>query len=228
MTTRSRPGGGIAIAEPAVALTDALLAVETGVFAARLWSRPAAPGGLRMPFVTFLAATTVASGTGAILHGMTSDRADPLRRRLWRVSMTAIGVAAVSSWWAAARLLDRSGGGDRLARRATALHVPYFVLVAVRDVPYVAAVACYVPGAAVLTGAFARRLGAPGERTAASLGLAGLGVTFAAAAVQVRRIGLGRAFDHNALYHSLQAVGIALLDASARSWLDLEVAAAEG
>ena len=44
--------------------------------------------------------------------------------------------------------------------------------------------------------------------------------TFAAAGVQVGRIGLTRRFDHNALYHTLQAIGVAVFYRAATTMLD--------
>jgi hypothetical protein len=101
----------------------------------------------------------------------------------------------------------------------TVLHVPYFVAVASGDRPYRLAVTAYLPGATFLVGTLAAALWRGPSRAPAGVGLAGLGVTFAAAAVQVRRTGLSRRFDHNALYHTLQAAGVALLFASGRRLL---------
>ena len=85
--------------------------------------------------------------------------------------------------------------------------------------PYWVAIAGYVPAAIVFGGALATRLDDPEDRVPAAVGLAGLAVTFAAAGVQVGRIGFGRAFDHNALYHTLQAAGIGLFYRSAVGFL---------
>lgn len=205
------------IREPAVALTDALVALESTVLAVRLARNSTARGPLKTPFVVFFGATAVASGTGAVLHGLTEDPADPRRRALWRTSLASIGVAALSSWFVAARLVARDPG--RVERLAVLGHVPYLLYVASGDRPFAVAIASYVPGATVLAGALVTRLDEPEQRAAASLALAGLVVTFAAAGVQVGRIGLGRMFDHNALYHTLQAAGIGLFYRSAIGFL---------
>ena len=55
-------------------------------------------------------------------------------------------------------------------------------------------------------------------RRGARLGLAGLGLTFVAAGVQAGRVGLHpRLFDHNALYHAIQGVAVAVFYLSARA-----------
>ena len=200
-----------------MAATDALVALESAWFGIRLARDRRAGGPLRTPFVAFFGATAVASGTGAILHGLTNDAADPRRRALWRTSLASIGVAAVSSWIVAARLAKPADQG--LEGVAALAHAPYFILVATSDRPFKVAVGCYLPAAVALGAALVSRLAHADDRGSAALGLAGIGVTFAAAGVQVRRIGLGRAFDHNALYHTLQAVGIALFDRSATGFL---------
>ena len=171
-----------------------------------------------MPFLVFFGATAVASGTGAVLHGLTDDASDPRRRALWRTSLASIGVAAVSSWTVAARLA-RPDGHEVPERLALLGHAPYFILVATGDRPFTLAIACYVPAAIALGVAFGGRLDDDEDRAAAALGLAGLAVTFGAAGVQVGRFGLSRAFDHNALYHTLQAIGIALFYGSATQFL---------
>ena len=205
------------IREPAVALTDALVALESTTFAARLAWNCRARGPLRGPFIVFFGATGVASAAGAVLHGLTEDPDDPRRGALWRISLTSIGVAALSSWFVAARLVARDPG--RAERLALAGHAPYLLFVASGERPYWVAIAGYVPAAIVFAGALATRLDDPEDRVPAAVGLAGLAVTFAAAGVQVRRIGFGKAFDHNALYHTLQAAGIGLFYRSAVGFL---------
>lgn len=209
MTVTSAPGD--TSAEGVVALTDFALGVEAAVLGMRLARRRSGrTSPLRGPLVTFFAATAIASTAGAALHGLTTDRSDPRRRALWRVSLGAIGLAALSSWWLAARLALGRRGSRIVTRGATILHVPYFAAVLGTDRPFRFAITSYLPGAFALGGALALRLRDPRRRPTAAIALGALGVTFAAAGVQVARIGLTRRFDHNALYHSLQALGVAL------------------
>jgi hypothetical protein len=206
------------IREPAVAATDALVALESVWLGLRLARDRTAPDVLRTPFLVFFGATAAASGLGAALHGLTDNGPDPRRSALWRASLASIGVAALSSWALALRLA-RPGSHAPDERVVGLVHAPYFLIVATGDRPFKLAIACYVPAAVGLALALGGRLGDADDRRAATVGLAGLCVTFAAAGVQVRRIGLGRAFDHNALYHTLQAGGIALLYRSATGFL---------
>jgi hypothetical protein len=201
-----------------VALTDALIALESTAFAVHLAGHRLGRDALRGPFVLFFGATAAASTAGAILHGMTVDRSDPRRSALWRTSLASIGVAALSAWSLALRLArpTRHRGPEAVAAAA---HVPYLLYVTRRDAPYLVAIVSYLPAALVLGGVLTSRLADPEERAPATLALAGLGVTFVAAGVQVGRVGLGPRFDHNALYHSLQAIGMAFLHRSALGFL---------
>ena len=92
------------------------------------------------------------------------------------------------------------------------------VIVFVTDAFWVA-VAGYLPAAAFLLVAFLR---AAVRRRAswARLGAYGLALSFAAAAIQHFRIALHPVyFNHNALYHLVQAVALALLFMASRGLL---------
>ena len=200
-----------------VALTDLAIGVECAALAALVASdRLPERNGLRGPLLAFLVATASASLTGAALHGLTTDRADPRRRILWRWSLASIGIGGLSSWWLGARIALRPAEARVVEGIATLAHVPYVAHVVGGDRPFRVAIASYVPGALFLGAALASRLGEPSSRSPAIVGLTGIGVTFAAAGVQLARIGLGRSFDHNAVFHTLQAIGIGLLFAAAR------------
>ena len=214
--------------EAVVALTDAFLGIESAAFAVQLARDPRTRGSaLGVPFLVFFGATAVASLSGAALHGLTTSPSDPTRRVLWRLSLSSIGLAALSSWVLAVRLVASGGRRRDVERAAAVAHIPYFVVVAGSDQPYRIAVLWYVPAALALGGALATRLGTVDERRPAATALVGLAVTFAAAAVQTRRIGLGPRFDHNALYHTLQGVGVWLFHGAARGFLGRRPAASD-
>ena len=203
--------------EAMVALTDLAIGLECVALAGLVASdRLRAPAGLRGPLLAFLLATASASLGGAALHGLTTDHADPRRRALWRWSLASIGVGGLSSWWLGARIGLRPWPARVVEGVAVAAHIPYLADVVSDDRPFRVAIASYVPGALFLGAALASRLGERSSRGPAIVGLTGLGVTFAAAGVQQARIGVGRTFDHNALFHTLQALGVALLFAAAR------------
>ena len=200
-----------------VALTDLAIGIECVALAALVASdRLPARAALRGPLLAFLAATASASLTGAALHGLTTDPADPRRRALWRWSLASIGIGGLTAWWLGARIALRPSAARLVEGVAVIAHVPYVAHVISGDRPFRVAIASYVPGALFLGAAFASRVREPSSRGPALTGLTGLGVTFAAAGVQQARLGLGRSFDHNALFHTLQAVGVGLLFAAGR------------
>ena len=212
--------------DPAVSLTDAALGLEAAVLAIRLAQedrrpetssqRAARTAALRRSFVSLFAATSVASSCGALLHGVATDPRSIPHRALWRASLVAIGLAALSGWSIGARLALPSREADRVVRLATLESGAYALVVSSRDLPYWVALANYLPAAAFLSGALARAARGPGPRRPALLGLVALALTFIAAAVQARKIALHRFFDHNALYHAIQAVAVALFFRSAQ------------
>jgi hypothetical protein len=219
-TGRSR----LALAEPATSLTDLALAVETAAFATLLVrDRRVRRSRLGSPVLAFLGTTAVASLAGALLHGPIADQGDPRHRALWRIATGSVGVAAFSAWWLGARLVLPGRAGRIVTGFAALLQMPYIVRAIREDVPFRAAINAYLPGVLVLSLAFGSRLRRPAERGAAARALLALASTGAAAAVQTRRIGIHpRYFDHNALYHVLQAVGIAIFVGAARDLATVE------
>jgi hypothetical protein len=206
--------------EALVAATDAVVGVVAlaalgGVL--RATSRTSERGrSLRRAFGAFFGSVVVASFAGAALHGLFRDPASVGRRLLWKVSLGAIGASAAAGVDAAAALALR--GLPALAARAIASVVlaAWLAVVAAATVPYRAVVALYAPALAVFGGALASRLRREGNRPAAAIGLFGLGLTVAAAIIQVIGARIGPV-ERNTLYHAVQAVGLAVLGRSARA-----------
>lgn len=146
-------------------------------------------------------------------------RSARIGRVLWKISMLAIGATALSAWAINAHLLFGHHRRHFLLRIAATLTATYAaVIVFVTDAFWVA-VAGYLPAAAFLFAGFLRA--AVRDRAWwARLGAFGLALTFGAAAIQQFRIGLHPVyFNHNALYHLVQAVGLALLFVASRGLL---------
>ncbi|MFL5642349.1 MAG: DUF6962 family protein [Chloroflexota bacterium] len=213
--------------EPAVALTDLAIGVEAASFALLL-TRAGGDDDRRSPeavtarrwFVVFFAATSLAALTGAALHGLFVDREDPARRRLWRVSLGSIGIAGLSAWCLGAVLALPRASAVRLERTMIAVHAAYLALLSRTSPPYSVAIATYIPGSVALGVALVRGIADSAVRVPSSIALAGLSLTFGAAAIQVRRIAIHpRLFDHNATYHAIQAIAIACFYAAARGFI---------
>src|SRR5262245_12855626 len=91
--------------EPDVAVTDFLLVLEAGVLAILIWRSGSVESDFRVPFTVFFAATAVAALTGGIVHGFFTAHYTSIGVALWRLSLIAIGAAAVATWAIGARLL---------------------------------------------------------------------------------------------------------------------------
>jgi len=205
-----------------VAVTDYLLAVESALFAFLL-SRQASNrtlgrrSGWRDPFALFFAATGVGSLVGGTVHGFFAAGDATPGVVLWRASLLAVGVAALCGWIIGARMLF----GERAARAARLVASLEFlayaaVIVGVNDSFWVA-VANYLPTTAFLIVAFVVAYRSTGDR-AAAVGVAGFASTVAAAAIQQFRVAVHpRYFNHNALYHVVQAAALFMIFWAARA-----------
>jgi hypothetical protein len=199
------------VLEPDVALTDLGLALECAVLASLLRTHPPANAAVRRWFAGFFAALGAAALLGGIEHGFLADKGSRADAAVWTATLLALGVAALAAWGSGSRMI-LTARASRVVTGAAALVFAGYALVVLRfDRRFAVAIAHYLPAALFLVAAFGialRRTGDPRLRA----GLAGLGLTFAAAGVQQARIPLHpRYFDHNALYHAIQAVGLVLL-----------------
>ena len=222
--------------ELGAAVTDALVGLEAVALAHGLIRKPVpatSAGATRAAeihdaFVLFYASTAVAALSGAALHGLFTDRRHPVRQGLWRVSLAAIGFSSLAAWRLGASLALRGPTKARVIAAANGAHVLYEAGVVLTGPPYAVAIVSYAPGAAFLGWAFARRLSDPADRDGAALGLAALGITGAAAAVQVLRIRVHpRWLDSNALYHLVQAGGLAVFHLAATRLIEARPADAD-
>jgi len=130
---------------------------------------------------------------------------------LWRITLIAIGVTAVSAWAIGARVLFPAPTARRITMAAAAAFAVYCVLTLFITQQFRAAVVFYLPAVVfllvVLCVAYARA-----RARGILVAIAGLGLMFIAAAVQQARIALHATyFNHNALYHLIQAVALWLL-----------------
>lgn len=200
--------------EPDVTLTDLGLAIECALFSALLLREGGTPA--RRWFGGFFAVLAVAAALGAVEHGFVADKTSPAGVIVWIATLLAVGLAAVAGAGAGARLVL----GRRAARAVTsgvaAAFAAYAAVVLLGERRFAVAIAFYLPAALFLLVAF--RLAARSGDARANAGAWGLGLTFVAAAVQQARLALHpRYFDHNALYHLIQAAGLYLVFRGART-----------
>jgi hypothetical protein len=210
------------VTEPDVTITDFLLTVEAGIFAGLL-ARTGAPSPIRTWFVVFFGATALASLSGGLVHGFfptagpAPSRALAAGNALWRTVLVSLGVVALAAWAIGARLL----AADRVAGLVTAAawteFVVYAAVVLVVTDAFSAAIVNYLPATLFLLAAFVVAARSA-DGTPLRLGVWGLVLTLVAAGVQRARLALHPVyFNHNALYHLLQAVALFLIFRSAAS-----------
>lgn len=206
------------MADPDVALTDFGLALECGLFV-WLLARRGAPGEpLRRWWLLFFGSIGLASLAGGLVHGFFDDPASPQQAALWLLTLLAIGGAALAGWGIGARLLFRPAAARRVSAAAGLGFALYAAVVLFSQRSFLVAIASYLPAAVFLFVALAVVYKQARARPLL-LGLVGLLLTFAAAGIQQGAVALHPVyFDHNALYHVVQAVALLLLFRAA-SWL---------
>jgi hypothetical protein len=202
--------------EPDVTLTDYGLAAECALFAWLLGRRREDDPGQRARWTLFFAAGAVATAAGGTVHGFFLDPATTGARLLWPLALLAVGGAALAAWGIGARLLLRPAGARALEGVAAAAWVAYAGAVLAGARSFSVALAAYAPATLFLIVAVAARYRRTRE-PAFLAGLVGLGGTLVAAAAQHGRLGVHPVyFNHNALYHVIQAGALWLLFATAR------------
>jgi len=204
------------LTEPAVALTDFALAIECAVFVLLLSRGEASDRTLRLWFVVFFASAGVASLLGGSVHGFFPDKSSDDRRILWQATLLAILVTGLAAWSIGAGLLLTERKATLVRRLAILQLVIFSVVVMFVKPEFYVAIIAYLPATlflliGLIAGYRSRRL------PALRWGIAGLGLTFLAAAVQRLNIAIHpRYFDHNALYHVIQGAGLWMIFLGAR------------
>ena len=188
--------------EPDVALTDYALAIECTVFAYLLH---------RKEHKVFFGSAAVASLAGGTVHGFFLDARTLGNAVLWRITLIAIGVTAASAWAIGARVLFPALTARRITMAAAAAFAAYCVVTLFITQEFRAAVVFYLPAVVFLLVALSVAYARARER-GILIAVVGLGLMFIAAALQQARIALHpRYFNHNALYHLIQALALWLL-----------------
>lgn len=202
--------------EPDVTLTDYGLAVENALFAYLLSRGRTPPDPATRWFVAFFAAAGVAALTGGTVHGFFLDERTVGAMLLWPTTLLAIGLSALGAWAVAAYLLLAARLARLVVVAATLEFLVYGAVVLGVTQAFAVAITNYLPAAVFLLVVFAltyRRT----RRPAALAAFVGLALMFVAAGVQLGRVAPHPVyFNHNALYHVLQALALLLLFIGAR------------
>ncbi|MFA7249363.1 MAG: hypothetical protein WC273_06970, partial [Dehalococcoidia bacterium] len=192
--------------EPDVTLTDYALAILCGILA---WRSMASNTPVRAWLTTFFVVASAASLVGGTVHGFFADGASAMHAALWTATLLLVGMAGLSAWNLAARMIRST----RLVRRVRwiswlsgAGYAGFVVLVLAGEQRFLVAVAYYLPATLFLLGTLISLELADPTR-ARHVAIAGVVLTLVAAAIQqagspVYPPYMGR----NSLYHVVQAV----------------------
>ena len=204
------------ITEPATLITDYLLAMFTGILASRLrrgWRDARADGEwdiarwrwwLSMAF----AGTAVAGAAGGTVHGFQRALARQWLDVLWIATLESLVAAAFAVICAAMVIAAISERARRIAMFAAALGFIAYGVTVLRNPVFLAAIVAYGVAFGVLV---AVRLSVGPLNADGRLLLAGVAFSVAAAVIQQSGWSPHRSFNHNDLYHVVQAVGLWLL-----------------
>ena len=204
------------IAEPDVTLTDYGLAVECALFAVLLARLHDGAVPVRSWFLVFFAALSVAALGGGTVHGFFHDETTQAYQLIWNATLVAIGVVALSAWMIGSRLDFAQRSGRLLRWTGAGLFAVYCLIVLQVSDSFTVVIIHYLPAVLFLLYAFARSY-RRSRRPYLLNGLVGLSLTLMAAGVQQLGIPLHPVyFDHNALYHLVQAVALLIIFLSAR------------
>lgn len=206
--------------EPGVAMSDYGLALECALFAWLVYRQRGGKAQLRFWFSMLFGALAFAALLGGTAHGLVADKSSSLHNVIWSGTLIAIGVAAFASWGAGARFSFNDRVAERVVLAAAIIFIIYVGLVFIGHRGFFIAIAHYLP--AVLFLFVAMVVAWCRSRDAASLaGVLGVALTFVAAGVQQTDIE-HRYFNHNTLYHLIQALALLLIYLAARRLIEQE------
>lgn len=201
-----------------VMLTDYGLMVLCSVLASLL-RRRADEGFFRTQFELFFGAVAVASLFGGTVHGFFLNENTPAHQILAALTFISIGVAGFSVWTISARMLFDQERAKLISKMMLGVLVMYIIVVLkfalsftlslMKD--YIVAIVYYLPAAVAFLGVLLRKY-LKGHEKQILFGILGLFLTFVAAGIQQAKIGLSPVyFNHDALYHLVQAAGLYLI-----------------
>jgi hypothetical protein len=202
--------------QPDVVLTDYGLAIECLGFSCYLARARRAPGLLSFWFVIFFLSTALAAAAGGTAHGYFESPASLGHRILWPLTLIAIGLTALSGARIGAALQFAPLTALRISQVAAGLFLVYCIVVLFITDNFLVAILAYLPAVLFLGWVFWKAYRWT-SRSAFMTGFAGICVMLVAAGAQQARLGIHpRYFNHNAVYHVLQAVGLFLIFVTAR------------
>jgi hypothetical protein len=199
-----------------VSLTDYALTAECAWFAYRMARLRMATQSSGAAFMVFFVSIAIAAAAGGTVHGFFLDKSSLGYRILWPITLIVIGVTALSGVHVGAALQFSRSIAVYINRIALTVFLAYIVIVLFIRRDFLIAILDYLPALTFIGVAFLlahlRQ-----KKPAFLIGFLGVCVMLFAAAAQQAKLGIDpRYFDHNALYHVLQAVALFMVFLAAR------------
>ncbi|BAU41019.1 hypothetical protein O77CONTIG1_00826 [Leptolyngbya sp. O-77] len=196
------------LSEPITTLTDYAIALECLIFAVCLLKQAEPPKPTKGWILAF-GSTALAAALGGTLHGFI-ERVSPLWAvGLWRVMLLALGVASYGL--VAGASANYALGNTRVWVRRLALgKLAMYGLWAWQAKSFGGAIADYLLSMLVVVGLVGSGVvfAVPAQRVATRWLVGGVGLSFAAAGVQVVQLALRPWLMPNDLYHLVQMVAL--------------------
>ncbi len=204
------------MAEPDVALTDYGLAIECAIFLYLLSSRMS-NSSLRWWFLVLFGSLGLAAFIGGTVHGFFPNPESAGQRILWPFTLVLIGLTALAAWAVGAHLMLPAGVALWVIRAAVCEFAIYSAFVVFVSQAFLVAAFNYLPAVGFMFLALFLEWRCTRSHFLV-LGLIGLGLTLLATGLREARVAIHPAyFDHNALYHVVQAFALLLIYFAARS-----------
>jgi len=167
-------------------------------------------------FVVFFFSIAMAAAAGGTVHGFFLDESSLGYRILWPFTLIVMGITAVPGVHIGTALHFSHSTAVFINRVALAVFVTYFAIVLFIRRDFLIAILDYLPALLFVGGAFLlahlRQ-----KKPAFLIGFLGVCMMLFAAAAQQAKVGIDpRYFDHNALYHVLQAIALFMVFLAAR------------
>jgi hypothetical protein len=198
------------IHEPMTMATDYLLATVAIWWGSRLLLSGAhAEEPVRKLWGGFLFATALAAITGGTYHGFSAHLSPLLLAILWKITVMAIGVASFLVLIAIAQARFLGTVRNVVIAAGVVKLLLYLLWMSVHD-DFIWVILDYAPTMLVVLVVEAWFAAARGYRSSRWI-VAGIVVSFIAAAIQASGFSLHIHFNHNDLYHVVQIVALYLL-----------------
>jgi hypothetical protein len=200
--------------KPATTITDYLLTLECAWFVWVLVGR-STPGFVRSGFIALFASVAAAAFFGGTMHGFFPVTASTANRALWTATLLSFGITAAAMFSVGTRLRFGAETTRKLTPVLAVGVAAYSGVVLFVSQDLLVAMVAYLAAAfflmAVLLQDWRRRPSA-----GAVAGILGIMLTLLAALAQQSGVALHPVyFDHNVIYHVIQAVALYLFFRSA-------------